>query len=217
MTVIAADTTRATPTTAPARSAISSDFDTFLRMMTVQMKNQDPMNPTDSADYAMQLATFSGVEQQIKTNQLLQGLSSQFGVLGLAQLAGWVGQEARSAAPVQFSGTPVAVSYTTADHADRAVLQVKDASGALVAEEQVPLDGSSYSWLGGDRQGNPLPNGLYSLSVQSYAADTTLGEAVSVQSYARIVEARGGAAGAALVLEGGVEVPASEVTALRVP
>ena len=49
---------------------ISSDFNTFLRMLTVQMQNQDPLNPIDSADYAVQLATFSGVEQQVRTNQL---------------------------------------------------------------------------------------------------------------------------------------------------
>ena len=53
-----------TPPAAPAPSrAISSDFDTFLRMLTVQMRNQDPLDPIDSADYAVQLATFSGVEQ----------------------------------------------------------------------------------------------------------------------------------------------------------
>jgi flagellar basal-body rod modification protein FlgD len=50
---------------------ISSDFETFLKMLTVQMQNQDPLNPVDSSDYATQLATFSGVEQQVQTNDLL--------------------------------------------------------------------------------------------------------------------------------------------------
>ncbi len=43
-------------------SNISADFETFLKMLTVQMQNQDPLNPVDSSDYATQLATFSGVE-----------------------------------------------------------------------------------------------------------------------------------------------------------
>ena len=89
--------TSAKPTSAP-RQAISADFDTFLKMLTTQMQNQDPLNPIDSADYAVQLATFSGVEQQMKTNQLLDDLASQFGVMGMSQLAAWVGQEARAAA-----------------------------------------------------------------------------------------------------------------------
>ena len=59
------------PTTETAPNVISSDFETFLKMLTVQMENQDPLNPTDSSEYAMQLATFSGVEQQVLTNDLL--------------------------------------------------------------------------------------------------------------------------------------------------
>ena len=46
-------------------SALSSDFETFLRMLTTQLQNQDPLNPVDSADFAVQLATFSSVEQQV--------------------------------------------------------------------------------------------------------------------------------------------------------
>ena len=51
-----------------SNSALSSDFETFLKMLTVQMENQDPLNPVDSADFAVQLATFSSVEQQVLTN-----------------------------------------------------------------------------------------------------------------------------------------------------
>ena len=213
--VTSATTTPATTTT--SKAAIDSDFDTFLKMMTVQMKNQDPLNPVDSADYAMQLATFSGVEQQIKTNTLLEGLNSQFSVLGMAQLAAWVGQEARSSAPVAYSGAPVTISYSAAATADRAVLVVKDNDGAVVAREDVPVATGAYQWLGGDAAGNALPSGFYSLSLENYKGDQQLGNASPVESYARIVEARSGANGATLVLAGGIEMPATEITALRVP
>ena len=208
----------ATAKPAPAaRTAISADFDTFLKMLTTQMQNQDPLNPIDSADYAVQLATFSGVEQQMKTNQLLDDLASQFGVMGMSQLAAWVGQEARSAAPV-FKGTdPVTITYAPNIQADRAVLAVKDRAGNLVAREDVPLSSAPYQWLGADAAGNPLPEGVYSLSLENYRGDEMLGTATEVESYARIIEARGGANGTALVLEGGVEVAATKVTALRVP
>ena len=213
--VTSATTTPATTTT--SKASIDSDFDTFLKMMTVQMKNQDPLNPVDSADYAMQLATFSGVEQQIKTNTLLEGLNSQFSVLGMAQLAAWVGQEARSSAPVAYSGAPVTISYSAAATADRAVLVVKDNDGAVVAREDVPVATGAYQWLGGDAAGNALPSGFYSLSLENYKGDQQLGNASPVESCARIVEARSGANGATLVLAGGIEVPATEITALRVP
>ncbi len=66
---------------------ISSDFDTFLKMLKVQMENQDPLNPTDSSEYAQQLATFSGVEQAVLTNDLLTALMVQMNTTGMAQLA----------------------------------------------------------------------------------------------------------------------------------
>ena len=75
------------PKTAKIGGGITSDFTTFLKMLTTQMQNQDPLNPIDSTDYAAQLATFSGVEQQVRTNSLLADLGTQFGLMGMAQLA----------------------------------------------------------------------------------------------------------------------------------
>ena len=99
------------------RAAISADFETFLRMLTVQMENQDPLNPVESTDFAVQLATFSNVEQQVQTNDLLRELQSQLGGSGIGQIADWVGKEVRSASAVTLNGSPLtlyptAVSYT---------------------------------------------------------------------------------------------------------
>lgn len=101
---------------------IESDFQTFLVMLTTQMQNQDPLNPIDSTDYASQLATFSGVEQQVKTNQLLESLSAQIGLSGIAQYAGWVGMEARVDAPSMFNSVPITLFPTPAIDADQAIL-----------------------------------------------------------------------------------------------
>ena len=73
----------AASTNSASNAVISSDFETFLKMLTTQMQNQDPLNPIESSDYAVQLATFSGVEQQVRTNQLLADLANQMGSSGL--------------------------------------------------------------------------------------------------------------------------------------
>lgn len=213
-TALAAATTKPI---APPKAPISSDFNTFLKMLTTQMQNQDPLNPIDSADYAVQLATFSGVEQQTKTNQLLDSLIAQFGVMGMSQLAAWVGQEARAAGPVWKGDDPVTLTYPGNAHADRAVLLVKNQAGDLMTREDLPLGGGPYQWLGGDVGGNPLSKGLYNLSVENYRDGKQLGEPAEVEAYAQILEARGGPSGTTLVLEGGVEVAATEITALRMP
>lgn len=203
------------PAATPASgTAITSDFTTFLKMLTTQMQNQDPLNPIDSTDYATQLATFSGVEQQVRTNQLLAGLASQFGLMGMAQLAGWVGQEARSAGPVWMDGDAVTLIPTAATGATRTVLVVKDAKGNTVARQDIPPNGAPYLWAGLDATGKALPKGAYQLSLENYAGDQPL-PATKVESYARIIEARNTPDGVALVLEGGVQIPATEVTALR--
>ena len=195
---------------------LSSDFDTFLRMLTVQMQNQDPLNPIDSTDYAVQLATFSGVEQQVRTNQLLADMQSRFQQMGMAEMASWIGKEARSDAAVRFDGSPVTLSPNPAQGATSAVLVVRDAQGTLLSREEIPLGNQPYAWLGADATGTPLPAGQYTLSLESMQGANVL-TTTPMEHYARVIEARGTADGTKLVLEGGIEVAASRVTALREP
>lgn len=211
------DTTATTtsPTTTKSK-ALSSDFNTFLRLLTTQMQNQDPLNPIDSTDYATQLATFSGVEQQTRTNQLLESLGGQMSLMGMSQLAAWVGQEARTDAAVWMDGDPVTVEAVTRPGTDRAVLVVKDDQGNVVARDEIDPAGGSFQWIGTDVTGTALPDGAYSLSVESWRDDQVLGSD-TVQSYGRILEARNGAEGTTLVLEGGIEVASDRISALRVP
>ena len=51
-----------------AGAGAGADFQTFLTMLTAQLKNQDPLSPMESTDFAIQLATFAGVEQQALGN-----------------------------------------------------------------------------------------------------------------------------------------------------
>jgi len=72
-------------TTSPASLAKSTtvDYESFLRLLVTQMKNQDPTAPMDSTDYVAQLATFSQVEQTVQTNAKLDSLL-QMTLLGQA-------------------------------------------------------------------------------------------------------------------------------------
>ena len=53
------------------------DYDSFLKLLVAQMRNQDPTSPTDSAEYFSQLASFSNVEQGLRTNDRLDALLAQ--------------------------------------------------------------------------------------------------------------------------------------------
>lgn len=69
-----------------ATSKTAVDYQSFLRLLVAEMKNQDPTNPMDSTQYVAQLASFSQVEQSVQINtkldQLLQASTlSQAGSL----------------------------------------------------------------------------------------------------------------------------------------
>lgn len=198
------------------RPSISSDFETFLQLLTAQLRNQDPLNPLESQDFAVQLATFSGVEQQVKTNDLIENLATSLGATGLSQLADWVGMEARVSAPVAFAGAPVILAPKAVSGADVAVLVVTDESGREVSREPLPPSAKEIVWVGTGTDGTPLPNGRYSLNLESYTGEELL-STDPVAHYAEVTEARLEGVSVELVLSGGTVAPASEVTGLRRP
>jgi flagellar hook assembly protein FlgD len=53
---------------------LASNFETFLSLLTAQLKNQDPLSPMDSNEFTGQLTQMAGVEQQLLSNQLLTAL-----------------------------------------------------------------------------------------------------------------------------------------------
>jgi flagellar basal-body rod modification protein FlgD len=208
-----AQTTAAAPR---GGGALSSDFETFLKMLTTQMRNQDPLNPVESSDFAVQLATFSTVEQQVLTNDLLTGLGAQMGALGLGQLSGWIGLEAEAKTPIVFDGTPVPLTATVDPLADAAQLVVTNAAGIVAQRREIAPQNGRITWAGQDSAGLPLQSGIYEVSVQSLAG----GEVIArhdAHVHSRIVEARQEGGETRLVLANGRSVAASAVLGLRPP
>lgn len=219
MTVTAttsATTTTSTTTTDTGTTTISSDFETFLKMLTVQMENQDPLNPVDSADYAMQLATFSGVEQQVLTNDLLETMLTNMTTGNLSSMASWVGNEVRAASASYFDGSPITVAPNPASIADRVELIVQDADGNEVQRIEIPVSAEPVEWAGVSDDGTPFDSGLYSFYVSSYSGDETL-MTEQAEVYSTVTEIRAEEGATILMLEGGTAVAASAVSGLRDP
>ncbi|PNG27948.1 flagellar hook assembly protein FlgD [Methylocella silvestris] len=79
--VASATGTSASASTSAATSA-TVDYNQFLQLLIAEIKNQDPTSPTDPTQYMSQLASFSSVEQQVKTNSTLDALlATQAGTL----------------------------------------------------------------------------------------------------------------------------------------
>ena len=150
---------------APATGQVSGDFQTFLKMLTTQIKNQDPLNPMEGSDFAVQLATFSVVEQQVRTNDLL-GRMAGAGVGGLGTLAHWIGKEVRTTAPVAFQGKPLTMQIDPARGADQVTLVTLDASGKEVLREDIGTGTGEVDWAGKRADGTDLPAGRFSFRLE---------------------------------------------------
>jgi flagellar basal-body rod modification protein FlgD len=85
------------------------DYNAFLNLLIAQMKNQDPTNPADPAQWMGQIASFSNVEQAIQTNAKLDSMMTQ---MSLTQVDGLIGRTITSMDTGE-SGTIAAVQVIT--------------------------------------------------------------------------------------------------------
>lgn len=202
-------------TSATAGKVLSGDFNTFLKLLTAQLKNQDPLQPMDSTAFVAQLASFSSVEQQIGSNTRLDKILTALDGSDAQSLAGWIGREVRAPTSADFAGTPIDVGVTPVGTATSAVLVVKNDFGSEVARKTVSATASDISWDGTSTQGTPVANGRYSFSLESYNGDTLLGTQTG-EVFNKVTEVRKTAAGdTVLMLAGGGEVAPDKVSAVR--
>ncbi len=204
----------AAPAADTDQTTINTDFDTFLKLLTTQMQNQDPLKPMDSTEFVSQLASFSSVEQQIRSNDQLEKILEALGGNSPAGLSSWIGKEVRAATQASYTGVPVDIATSPLADADRATLVVRNDFDQVVAQRAVDPEATSVTWDGKDALGNALPNGAYSFAVESYQRDNLLGTAPG-EVYAQVTEVRIEDGLPTLVLANGSKVSTDAVTALR--
>lgn len=198
-----------------SRSAIAADFQTFLKLLTTQMKSQDPLNPMESTEFVAELAQFSSVEQQIATNTTLTAILEAVTAESTGSLAQWLGQEVRAVAPVRYQGEPVEVYPAPATiAAQNATLVVTNAEGDVVAEQAFPPDAAVVMWDGKLKSGGEAPAGVYTMAVR-YSTVQGETETADAAVYARVTEARREDGKTVLLLDGGGSVETGAVTGAR--
>jgi flagellar basal-body rod modification protein FlgD len=210
----------ALPTTID-KGQISKDYDMFLRLMTAQLKNQDPLQPLDGTEFVAQLAQFSGVEQQIKTNERLDALLGALTRSAAETSLGFLGRTVETASSkVELeAGAQASFAFEVDRPATKAVAVVTAADGGEVRKFDVDastLGRREAVWDGHDSLGNPASPGVYTIRIQIYddAGKKVIGE-LPVLARAKVVEARIGADGGTLLLSTGVAAALSELRAIE--
>lgn len=197
-----------------ASNELAGDFETFLRLLTTQMRNQDPLKPTDSTEFVAQLANFSGVEQQVRTNDSLGRIFDLLAGGDAGGMASWIGREVRAPGRAAFAGAPVDIGTVPVADADRTVLVVRNDFDQIVARRSLAAADGTLTWDGRDGAGNQLPHGTYGFSVESYRGETLLDTSDGLV-FATVREVRLADGKTQLVLEGGGTVAVDDVTAIR--
>ncbi|WP_323008581.1 flagellar hook capping FlgD N-terminal domain-containing protein [Paracoccus sp. (in: a-proteobacteria)] len=193
---------------------IADQFEIFLKMLTTQVKNQDPLNPMESTDFAVQLATFSSVEQQVQTNLLLSQLLLNADKGDISRFSSWIGREARVSSPVFFDDSPLTLAIESEANSKNFNLITKNQLGNEVLRQNIDVTSQELDWQGRKPNGDLLPPGFYSFYLEVTKSDGTV-ITQNVEAYSRVTGVEFTQNGPELVLNGGGVVSVNEVTALR--
>jgi len=142
----------------------------FLRLLTTQLQNQDPLNPMESAEMTSQLAQLNMVDGISSMNKTMTALMEQMQISDFMSQSLTVGRSALvSSNAIQFDGrTPVVIGTNFASSVSDTTIKITDSSGSLVMNSKVgpsPAGISNLYWDGLGLDGQPLPAGKYFLSI----------------------------------------------------
>ena len=158
----------ATTSTATAQARLSNNFDTFLQLLTTQLKNQDPTQPMDANQYTQQLVQYSQVEQQLATNSKLDNLLAAFTGNQTTTSLGYLGKTVTyDSSTVSPTSSGASWTFTPTQSGDYTV-RIRDSNGVVVQEKKVSLtanQSSEYSWDGKRSDGLSMGTQPYTLEL----------------------------------------------------
>lgn len=197
-TSTSASATGAAPSIASSNAASEQRF---LKLLTTQLNNQDPLNPLDNAQLTSQLAQMSTVSGIEKLNATLQSLVDQSGSSQVLQAASLIGRAVlvpgQQLALRQGAAAPFAVDLAAASESVK--VNINNAAGQTVRSYDLgalPPGVKNLSWDGKADNGAALADGAYSIDVVATGA----GVAATALTYANVVSVAQGSSGVALDL-----------------
>jgi flagellar basal-body rod modification protein FlgD len=169
----------------------------FLTLMTAQLQNQDPLDPTDSNEFLSQLSELSTVEGISQLNSSMTTLSNSMLSSQALSSASLVGQGvlAPATAAAYTSGSALSGAVQVPTGATNVVLSITNAGGAVVDQINVPATAGlqTFSWNGTASNGQQAPTGTYTISAAAQVGGT--GQAATTLINGTVTSVTLGAAG----------------------
>jgi len=189
----------------------------FLQLLVAQMRNQDPINPVDGADFASQLAQFNSVEQLIDVNSGLDTLQSSQDLMSASltnsMAATLTGKQVRAISDqVNLSAEGNSeINFKLRSAAEEVEIVIRNSSGSEVRRETlngVSSGDNNWTWDGLNNSGERLGEGNYQVEVIAKNGDENVNALVFMEGIASKVRFSGN--GVFLSING-IEVPISDV------
>ena len=205
----------ATGTASRSESQLAANFDTFLLLLTAQLKNQDPLEPMDTNEFTQQLVQFSQVEQQINSNKNLESLIAITRAGSAADAVSYLGKTLTlTDGMAALMGGEAHWAYALESQAATATITILNARGQVVHTAQAELGEGlhSYTWDGTGSSGVALPPGPYKLLVTAKTSDgASIGTRIASQGIITEVDLTGSEP---VLMIGPLGVPMSKATLL---
>ena len=210
-----------TPQTAAPKASdattLNQNFDQFLNLLTTQLKNQDPLSPMDSTQFTNQLVSFSGVEQQLKTNDNLSKLINLTNATQTTLGLGYIGLNiAMPGNKFDYSGSGgVTTAYNLPVAGDKSTLNITDANGNTVFSQvgETAAGTHQFTWDGKTNDGQAAPAGTYRFNVVSTTKDgNPIAASTTVPGYVTGISTNADGTTDLVVGKDSVIVPLSQVT-----
>lgn len=159
-----------------ARAAADLNFDTFLRLLTTQLQNQDPLNPLDGTQFTEQIASFSALEQQIATNANLEKMLQGQDFSQQSMAVGFIGKEVLATGNVaSLENGKMEFAYSQKKDAAATSIEIFSPTGERVAtiEGETAAGQHNIVWDGENEDGEAQPEGQYLIRVSSVDGEGT--------------------------------------------
>jgi flagellar basal-body rod modification protein FlgD len=203
-------------TSAQDASALSQNMDTFLTLLTTQLKNQDPLAPQDSTQWVTQLVQFSSVEQQIHQRESLEQMLNLQLAWQSANAVGYIGKTVEASGDKTYlTDGNASIRYSLDEDAGQATVTIKDANGKTVREINVPTTKGAHevSWNGKDKDGVALDDGFYTVSVKATKGQDT--PVTATTTFSGVVDSVENANGQVLLHVGNAKLPIGDITLVK--
>ena len=151
-----------------ATTALADTFDTFLALLTTQLKHQDPLDPMKSSEFTSQLVQFSGVEQSINTNKKLDQLVQLQTSNQLNSAVSFIGKIVEVVSDLLLLKDGAAkISYGLDRNAAHTIISITDQNGRAVraVQGETAAGRHEFAWDGRDSNGVQVADGVYGFSV----------------------------------------------------